>query len=281
MRRVYNEDGVSEVVESMLILSIVVVMFVVVSGIIIHDYTSQNPPAKPAGFSVNFEKVYGAHAFLPYIGSVLTLNLTYKGASLSVANTTMILVIGTESYYVGLSDNDFSGSRQWYPGGPVKSGEYVVFNSSLSNTVGSHQYFNGSSVAVAFDEYGKLVWSNSVFYPVPVITALSYEPSHVLANLSMSFSLYIYSSYQITGNVVYVVSDASNGSVVDKGDVYPMNVTGSNEWYFPGSGKSPVSMPYQGEYYVTITIDYVLPAHVHVGNSVREASQSFSIFVAQ
>ncbi|MEM3846043.1 MAG: hypothetical protein QXU98_10120 [Candidatus Parvarchaeota archaeon] len=276
MIRSFNDEGVSEVVDSMLILAIAVVVFVVVSGIVIHDFTTQNAPLHPVGFKVNSETVRPGSNRGNAIGhSYLVLNLTYTGPELPVANTTMALITGSQVFYIPFSDYDFSGSYQWYPAGPVKNGDYILFNSSLSDTINRNVRFNASSIGFAFFSMGQLLWSNEIFYSTPVITGLSSTPSYIIVNESILFNFYIYSSYEILQNGVdYQVTYANNGMVVGSGKAYPVNLDVSNEWYFPGNGTTPVSFHHSGEYFVTITVFY------HPINKPKlETSASFSIYV--
>ena len=262
MKEVFREDGVSEVVEEMLILALAVIVFIVISNIVIHDYTSQNSPSSFAGFAVNSETVHiGAGKNGLALGqAALVLNLTYVGKALPVENTTMTIFMGGQVFYVRLTDNDFSSNSQWYPAGPLMSGEYVLFNSSLSNTIPANVRFNTTGLGFAFVSSGNLIWSNEVFYSIPVITGLTYSPSHILTNESLNFDLYIYSSYEVLSkDVKYEIVDAHNQTVISSGKVYPVNLTSSNEWYFPAANSHPVSLPYLGSYYLTVTVYYHPP----------------------
>jgi|ACXJ01.1.fsa_nt_gi hypothetical protein len=277
MREVFREDGVSEIVDSMLILAFAVVVFLIVSTIVIRDFTSQNAPSGFVGFSVNSEVVQTGEGRngLALGQSVLVLNFSYTGKALPVENTTMELFMGSQVFYVKLADNDFSQSYQWYPAGPVESGKYVLFNSSLSGAIPHNIKFNTSGLGFAFLSLGKLIWSNEVFYSVPVIAGLVSNPRYILPNESLAFVFYIYSSYEVIQNkVTYETIDSSNGTVINQGYAFPVNVTSSNEWYFPSQGGNPFSLPYKGSYYVTITVYYHPPY-----SSETYVSDSFSVVV--
>ena len=267
MREVFREDGVSEVVDSMLILALAIVVFLIVSTVVIRDFTSQNTPSHLEGFHVNSESV---HRNVQGTGTYLLLNFSYNGPALPVSGSMLILTTGDSVFYVPFGDNDFSESHQWYPAGPVLSGDYLILNTSLSTTIPASERFNSSSAAFSILSNNQLLWSNEVFYGVPVIAGLASNPGYVLPNESLAFSFYIYSSYEIVQHkVTYETVDSSNGTVINHGYASPVNITSSNEWYFPSQGGNPFSFPYKGSYYVTITVWYHPPysGETYVSNS--------------
>jgi hypothetical protein len=266
MREIFQEDGASEVVESMLILAITIIVFITVSSFVIRDFTSSNQSEQFSGFTINDEHISGNHKYL-------SLNLSYDGKPLAVPGTVLILDVGSSVFYIPMSDNDFSESSQWYPSGPVESGNYVIFNSSLSNAVPNGIQYNASEVSFTFAGVDGTIWSSGIFYSMPVITALSVTPSRPLPNESLQMDFYIYSSYAIQPNrVYYSIYYALNDTKVDHGNASPLNIFSSNEWYFPTAGSSPVSLPWSGSYYVTIVVYY------HPYNSgIKDVSTSFSV----
>jgi hypothetical protein len=272
MREIFKEDGVSEVVDSMLILTLAVIVFLIVSAVVIHDFTSQNSPQHFSGFAVNSASVVKSPRTSE---AYLLLNLSYSGQPLQVFNTTLIVIAGGDVFYVPFTDNDFSGSHQWYPAGPIMSGDYLLFNSSLSTTIPTSMHFDTSALAYSIMNQGRLLWSNGIFYSTPVITGLVSSPVNIYPNESVSFDFYIYSSYQVVQHKVsYLIVDSSNGTVISSGSALPVNITLSNEWYFPSSSVGRISFPYKGEYYVTITAFYHPP---YSGES--SISESFTVNV--